>query len=92
MSITALTTFIRIQNKAEKTRLRIQNGAEGQVKLDGTDYDYLGFVYSGSAVNLTGDNLDVFGVVLELACVGPCGKGGDEQLARACDHLRDEGV
>ena len=58
MSITALTTFIRIQNKAEKTQLRIQNGAEGQVKLDGVDYDYLGFVYSGSAVNLTGDNLE----------------------------------
>lgn len=58
MSITALTTFVRIQNKSGKTQLKIQNGAEGQVKLDGTNYDYLGFVYSGSAVNLTGDNLE----------------------------------
>lgn len=58
MSITALTTFVRIQNKSGKTQLKLQNGVEGQVELDGVDYDYLGFIYSGSAVNLTGDNLE----------------------------------
>jgi hypothetical protein len=64
--LVALTTFITTSNAAGIVQGRYQNSTPGQViRLDGHDFSYLSFIYSGAAKNRTGDNLEA---ELVMAC------------------------
>jgi hypothetical protein len=57
--LVALTTFITTSNAAGIVQGRYQNSTPGQViRLDGYDFPFLSFIYSGAAKNRTGDNLE----------------------------------
>ena len=57
--LVALTTFITTSNAAGVVQGRYQNSTPGQViRLDGHDFSFLSFIYSGAAKNRTGDNLE----------------------------------
>jgi hypothetical protein len=59
MTLVALTTFITTSNAAGVVQGRYQNSTPGQViRLDGHDFSFLSFIYSGAAKNRTGDNLE----------------------------------
>ena len=59
MTVVALTVFITVTNAAGVVQHRFQNSTPGQViQLDGFDFPFLSFMYSGAAKNRTGDNLE----------------------------------
>jgi hypothetical protein len=59
MTLVALTTFITVSNAAGVVQHRFQNSTPGQaIRLDGHDFSFLSFIYSGAAKNRTGDNLE----------------------------------
>ena len=59
MTVQALTNFIKLTTVDGLVQGRYQNGKLGQpIALEGADYLYLSFLYSGAAKNRTGDNLE----------------------------------
>jgi hypothetical protein len=59
MTLVALTTFFTISDSSGVVQGRFQNSTPGQViRLDGFEFPYLSFIYSGAAKNRTGDNLE----------------------------------
>lgn len=59
MTVVALTTFIIVSDAAGVVQHRFQNSTPGQViRLDGFDFPFLSFIYSGAAKNRTGDNME----------------------------------
>ena len=71
MSLTAITTFIKIIDKDGNVQRRYQNGKQNPNNLDeskisfqfpgdpaSSDYLFLNFIYQGAAKNNSGDNLE----------------------------------
>ena len=58
MTIQALTTFIQISTPAGGIQYRFQNSEVGtSISFDGSNYEYLSFIYQGATKSLAGDNL-----------------------------------
>ena len=57
--LVALTIFVTTTNAAGVVQGRYQNSTPGQaIRLDGYDFSFLSFIYSGAAKTRTGDNIE----------------------------------
>jgi hypothetical protein len=64
MAVQALSTFLKITDQNGTVQGRYQNSLKNlTISLDGADYAFLNFIYSGASKNRTGDNLEA-GLVL----------------------------